>query len=256
MKLEVQKDSSYSKKRPLELTFEKTLTLDTDSFICKFSTDECFKIKAKFEEGVPSAILSSLSRFSLEAAVEHHHASLFDEPTSARMVLGWLQWVNRFNQDPAGALLTINLDDAQGLNIFFNCATDTIKNAVSRKPVAPKIATLSSEQNTLEWLYPYDINIDLEEFLEVYIKENYAEIYEKIDNYGIRLKGQARVTKDLEALSSLDYSKLKPTGIFNTTSFATRNGHSMDKISLRQNMFIEIQDKKAGSDLTILPFSI
>ena len=30
----------------------------------------------------------------------------------------------------------------------------------------------------------------------------------------------------------------------------------MDKVSLRQNIFIEIQDKKAGSDMTILPFSI
>jgi len=53
----------------------------------------------------------------------------------------------------------------------------------------------------LEGFYPYDIEIDFEEFIENFVKERFADVHERIDQYGMKPRGQARVTKDLRILA-------------------------------------------------------
>ena len=74
--------------------------------------------------------------------------------------------------------------------------------------------------------------------------------------------GQFRFTKDPISMGKLDYTKFQTPQIKNETSYekAERFPHPfMDKITINQNVFIEVQDKNAsgsGSDITIIPVEI
>ena len=60
----------------------------------------------------------------------------------------------------------------------------------------------------------------------------------------------------------MDYSQIQTPKIKNETAYekAERFPHPfMDKITINQNVFIEVQDKKAansGSDITIIPLEL
>jgi hypothetical protein len=61
--------------------------------------------------------------------------------------------------------------------------------------------------------------------------------------------------RDVETFNQLEQSKIRRTGIYNASNSVTsKDGKSMDKISVHLNVFLQLQDK--GIDLTIIPFEL
>lgn len=73
------------------------------------------------------------------------------------------------------------------------------------------------------------------------------------------IDGQFRFVKEPLVMEKLDYANLQTPGIRNITQYqrAERSPHPyMDKISIHQNVFLEIKDKSKDSDLSIIPLEI
>ena len=62
------------------------------------------------------------------------------------------------------------------------------------------MTTIYFGSNVLEKFYPHDINIDFEQVIEDVIKDKFHDVYEKINQFGMSPKGQARVTRNLSVL--------------------------------------------------------
>lgn len=51
------------------------------------------------------------------------------------------------------------------------------------------MAELSYQQNILDWAFPYDIELNLKDILEQFVKPEYPEAIEKMNQFGLNPSG-------------------------------------------------------------------
>ena len=67
----------------------------------------------------------------------------------------------------------------------------------------------------MDVVLPYNIEIETEELLNGYVKDNYPEVIEKISSFGFNPKAKIQFTSDLDLLSQLDMKNIPKAGLFN-----------------------------------------
>ena len=174
--------------------------------------------------------------------------------------MGLLNYINDFTARPIETLHVELNENHQNLFIFFNCKKSSVEEVLAA-PIDPDMSEIGFAQNLLDNLgMPHEVEIDLDR-LKTKLGPDFTFLDKKILDQPGRIEmipsGVLRFTKDPVTIANIDHSVFQTPKISNDTAFqrAQRPPHTpLDKISIHQNVFLEIKDK--NTDLTIVPMSL
>ena len=66
------------------------------------------------------------------------------------------------------------------------------------------MAELSYQQNILEWAFPYDIKLNLQDILERFVKSEYPEAIEKMKQFGLNPSGVISIARSPKTFNQLN----------------------------------------------------
>ena len=175
--------------------------------------------------------------------------------------------------------------------LLFNCQEHEIAKVV-KKPIARNIFELGLSQNLLDAINLESLQVDFDKALafglRMYalhertravaqarvegepedvvhtihgIPDEVARLKETLENFGLlSIKNQLGPVQDQSVLDKLDYTKLSKPGIKRIESETPRwdafGVAKLENYNVTQHLFLQIYDKKAKSDITVVPLEI
>ena len=219
-------DLKLGRKKKAELT----------NFECQ-GYEGCNELRDFLEEEFISKVIYKLG-YDGEDLSDRNPIEDYNNPMSARMLMGVLKYFNDFTLRPTETS-HINIDaDKELIHVFLNCHGESVKDALSQ-PVPRGYFEASLYQNLLDNLgIPDEIEIDLQKLLTHRLLEEgnphgplilLANITRNFTALGQKLDGQISFVKDPVTLSKLDFKNLQRPEIKNVTS----NSDSLDQIAIK-----------------------
>ena len=95
--------------------------------------------------------------------------TLFQQPVATRNFIGFLQYIDRYRNLNVNNEVHLSLD-GNNFAAYFNCREEAITQIKRKGPVEPEKLDIGFMDNVLEWLFPWDISIELEKFLKYELK--------------------------------------------------------------------------------------
>lgn len=176
----------------------------------------CNEFRDFLEDTLISKVIYKLA-FDGEDISKRNPMEDYDNPMSARMLMGVLRYFNDFTQRPTETS-HINIDaNKEIIHVFMNCHGESVKSSLSN-PIPSGYFELSFYQNLLDNLgIPDEIEIDLQKLLTHRLIEHgnpygplilLANITRNFTALGTKLDGQISFVKDPVTLSKLNYKNL------------------------------------------------
>lgn len=175
----------------LELGYNPTA--DISSFGCKESDSKCSEILKFLKIDLPHLVITHLE--------PEEHA--YDQPISARSLLGLMGYINDFTERPIETT-HMQMTADHSLQMFFNCKKDSIESVLS-KPIGRDTTEFSFMQNLLDnFGFPHEITITTDEIYEKALEKGLMDPVED-SKKELAMGATIRFTKDPLTLSKLKY---------------------------------------------------
>lgn len=176
----------------------------------------CNELRDFLEDTLISKVIYKLA-FDGEDISKRNPIEDYDNPMSARMLMGVLRYFNDFTQRPTETS-HINIDaNKEIIHVFMNCHGESVQSSLSNS-IPSGYFELSFYQNLLDNLgIPDEIEIDLQKLLTHRLIEHgnpygplilLANITRNFTALGTKLDGQISFVKDPVTLSKLNYKNL------------------------------------------------
>ena len=177
----------------LELGYNQVA--DVTNFSCKESDSKCSEI-LKF-------LKNDLSHLVITHLEPGEHA--YDQPISARSLLGLMGYINDFTDRPIETT-HMQMTPDHSLQMFFNCKKDSIESVLS-KPIGRDTTEFSFMQNLLDnFGFPHEITMTTD---EIYAKALEKGLIDPVEDSkkDMAMGATIRFTKDPLTLAKLNYGK-------------------------------------------------
>ena len=233
----------------------------TGNFTCQQMS--C-KQQARTQMQAQYLLLDKLMRFNSQP---HNYFAFFELAYAQRVIVGLFENFNQMNSTLFKKEVWFK---PLGIAVHINCFRDPDEGF--ERELDPNNVTISFSQNTIEWLLPWDLDIQLSNktYMEILTAAlHYDESKQIID--WLSLAGfssadkQERIglTRDPQVFKEYyrqmkdkpDAEKIQEAGIFTEhRNTFDHDNDEMDRTMLRSNLFFTFQGK--GTSLTVVPIEV
>ena len=174
---------------------------------CNDAAKACDALKWHLQKNIPRTVLTFLNQYEED----------FDQPTTARYLLGLIKYVNALTDRDLETLHPMVENDV--LNVFLNCKRASVE-AVLKKPIARDHAEVSASQNLLDQVFfPHEIVIEMRDLVAL------PQMHHDNWKYkGMIPDGQFALVRDPRIIDQMNFTStpsnksVRAPGVTNTTN--------------------------------------